>query len=165
MSVFLFFQQVMQETIFLALMEYLEELKDEKVECTPGDIGQTLEWTEETGKVKLTVRKLPFLSVNATVKTTPLWQEYMDNRLRNGIRPRFYFDEDEDVYEFRVNNVADVTAAAREMQYLNWLRLNWLQQKTDRRLVLAMGLHSRLGAGSPISNLEDGILQAIAKLL
>ena len=155
-----------ERTVFFEqLVAVLNELKDEKAECHSGEIGKTLVWNEETGKVWLTVRKFPYLSVNATVKTTPLWQAYMDDRERNGIRHCFYFDVCEHVCEFRVNSIAEMMVAARKMQTLNWFRLNWLQQKTDRRLVLAMGLHSRLGAGSPIARLEDGIVQAIAKLL
>lgn len=155
-----------ERTVFFEqLVAVLDKLKDEQAECHSDEMGTTLVWNEETGKVWLTVRKFPYLSVNATVKTTQLWQAYMDDCESNGFTHSFYFDEDEDVCEFRVNNVAEMMLAAREMQTLNWFRLNWLQQKTDRRLVLAMGQHPRLGAGNPIATLDDGIVQAIAKLL
>ena len=51
------------------------------------------------------------------------------------------------------------------MHHLNWLRRNWLQQKTDRRMVLAMGKHSRLGASSRLAVLDDNVLRVIASML
>lgn len=152
-------------TAFEQLLGVLEELKDEQATEHTCEIGKTLVWDEETGKVLLTVRKVPYLSVNVTVKTTPLWEEYMDDRERNGMHNRFYFDEFEDAFEFHVNGVDDLLCAAREMHHLNWLRLNWLQQKTNRRVVLAMGRHSRLGADSLLAELDDGILQIVASML
>lgn len=158
------YAQLTQIAIYSQLVAVLDDLKDEKAECHSCEMGKTLVWTEETGKVWLSVRRFPYISVNATVKVTPLWQEYMEDRKRTGIAG-FFFDEEEDLCEFRVYTMGDRMAAAREMQILNHFRLNWRQIKEDRRLALAMGLHSRLGAGSPIALLEDCILQAIAKLL
>ena len=150
---------------FTQLIAQLETLKDENAKEYSSSMSKTLEWDEETGKVLLTVRNFPYLSVNVSVMTTPLWEEYMDDRDRNGIQNQFYFDDFEDAYEFHVNNPMDLLCAAREMRFLNWLRLNWLQQKTDRRTVLAMGVHSRLGAGSPLALLDAGILETIAQQL
>lgn len=152
-------------TAFNELLGVLKELKDEQATEYSDKYGKTLVWDEETGKVLLTVRKFAYVSVNVTIKTTPLWEEYMDDRERNGIRTRFYFDQFEDVFEFRVKDFFDLVCAAREMRHLNWLRLNWLQQKTNRRVVLAMGRHSRLGADSLLAGLDDGILQIVASML
>ena len=150
---------------YTQLLGVLAELKDDQAVEHSGGVGRTLVWDDETGKVLLTVRRFPFLSVNVTVKTPPLWMEYMEDRDRNGIRNRFYFDDFEDVFEFRVQNVADLICAANEMHYLNWVRLNWFRLKTERRMALAMGKHSRLGAGSQLAQMHDNVLQVIGLLI
>jgi hypothetical protein len=150
---------------FTQLIAQLETLKDENAKEDSSRMGKTLSWNEKTGKVFLTVRNFPYLSVNVSVMTTPLWKEYMDSRELNSIENQFYFNEHEDAYEFHVNTPLDLICAIKEMRFLNWLRLNWLQQKTDRRTVLAMGAHPRLGVDSPLALLDAGILEAIAKQL
>ena len=150
---------------FTKLIAQLETLKDENAKEYSSSMGKTLEWDEETGKVLLTVRNFPYLSVNVSVMTTPLWEEYMDSRELNSIEKQFYFDEFEDAYEFHVNTPLDLSCVVREMRFLNWLRLNWLRQKTDRRTVLAMGAHPRLGVDSPLALLDAGIFEVIAKQL
>ncbi len=101
------------QSAFTQLLGVLEELKDEQAAGHSCEVGRTLVWDQETGNVLLSVRRFPYLSVNVTVKTTPLWEEYMEDRERNGIRNRFYFDDFEDVFEFRVQNVGDLLCAER----------------------------------------------------
>ena len=157
-------------TAFAQLIDVLNTLKDEQAVEHSSEIGKTLVWDGETGDVKITVRSWPFLSVNVTVKTSPLWREYMDSRGENRdnqelIPNRFYFDDSEDVCEVRVHNVYQMMCAANEMEHLNRIRLDWPRQKNDRHTVLAMGTHHRLGADSPLAVLDDNVMQIIAQML
>ena len=158
------------QTAFAQLIDVLNTLKDEQAAEHSSAIGKTLEWDEETGNVRITVRSWPYLCVNVTVKTSPLWREYMDNRgeyrdSQELIPNRFYFDDAEDVCEVRVHNVHQMMCAAREMLHLNRIRLDWPKQKTDRHTALAMGTHPRLGADSPLAVLDANVMQIIAQML
>jgi hypothetical protein len=158
------------QTAFAQLIDVLNTLKDEQAAEHSSAIGKTLEWDEETGNVRITVRSWPYLCVNVTVKTSPLWREYMDSRGENRdnqelIPNRFYFDDSEDVCEVRVHNVHQMMCAAREMLHLNRIRLDWPKQKTDRHTALAMGTHPRLGADSPLAVLDANVMQIIAQML
>ena len=152
---------------FTQLIAQLETLKDENAKENSSSMGKTLEWDEETGKVLLTVRNFPYLSVNVSVMTTPLWEEYMDNRERQGLpyTDMFCYDGCEDTFIFRVDSQAKCDIALREIRVLNSVRLNWCQLKTDRHLVLAMGAHTRLGAASPLALLDADTREAIAHMM
>ncbi len=157
-----------QQTALTQLIKVLDELKDEKVTEQSFFLGKRLAWKDETGEVVLTVCNMPFLdhlSVHATVNVAPLREQYMEDRELNGISKRFYFDDYEQFFEFPVQNVYDLLRAMQEMRYLNWLRLNWTQQKTDRQMLLAMGAHSRLGAESQLAVLDENVLNMIGLML
>ena len=159
-----------QATLFAQLVAILDGLNnsDEKNLYNSWENGTTVVWTDEEGlgQIQLTVWNYPgYLCVRSHVQVTPVWQEYMTDRERNNINSGFCFDEEEGDSEFGVNNEADATMAIREMQRLNWIRLNWRQQ-IERRLVLAMGMHSRLGEKSKIALIpEDKIVEIIGKLI
>jgi hypothetical protein len=82
---------------------------------------------------------------------------------RKFTRDRFYFDEGKQSHEVPVRNDADVICVSVEMRYLNWLRLNLF--KEPRRMALAMGAHSRLGADSQLLALDGNVLNLIGQLL
>ena len=92
------------EIAYTQLIHLLEDLKDEQAAMHSHRMGETLAWNDETGKVLLTVRNFPYLSVNVTVKTPQLWKRYTESRERMGIRNRFYFDEEESPDEMPVRN-------------------------------------------------------------
>ena len=163
----------LQRHLYRTLVVILDNIKDEESECHANPYYQTVEWDYGVdGEIKMTARNTPYLCVMTTVTVTPLWREYMDDRERNNIHPtiRFNFDEKEEVYEYRVNNAADMLKVGREMKVLNTLRLNWRQEQImimiDRRLALAMGLHARLGEKSKIALIpNEHVIETIGKLL
>jgi hypothetical protein len=146
---------------FIQLVRVLEELKDEQAALHSHRMGKTLAWNHETGTVMLTVRKSLSVAVNVKVETTLLWKKYMDGRKL--IHNRFYFEEGKQTDEVHVRNETDVSCMSREMRYLNWLRLNLF--KEPRRMALAMGAHSRLGADSQLLTLDGNVLTLIGMLL
>ena len=149
---------------FIQLVRVLEELKDEQAALHSHRMGKTLAWNHETGTVMLTVRKSLSVAVNVKVETTLLWKEYMDGRKL--IHNRFYFEEGKQTDEVAVRNETDVSCMSREMRYLNELRLDLLDLfKEPRRMALAMGAHSRLGADSQLLALDGNVLNLIGMLL
>lgn len=149
---------------FIQLVRVLEELKDEQAALHSHRMGKTLAWNHETGTVMLTVRKSLSVAVNVKVETTLLWKKYMDGRKL--IHNRFYFEEGKQTDEVHVRNSADVSCMSREMRYLNELRLDLLDLfKESRRMALAMGAHSRLGADSQLLALDGNVLNLIGMLL
>ena len=146
---------------YIQLVRVLEELKDEQAALHSHRMGKTLAWNDETGTVMLTVRKSLSVAVNVKVETTLLWKQYMDGRKL--IHNRFYFEEGKQTDEVPVRNETDVSCMSWEMRYLNWLRLNLF--KEPRRMALAMGAHSRLGAESQLLALDGNVLNLIGMLL
>jgi hypothetical protein len=153
------------EILLIQLIRVLEDLKDEQAVMHSHRMGKTLAWNDDTGKVLLTIRNSTYLSVNVTVKTSQLWKRYNESRERMGIRHRFYFDEEERPDEVPVRNDIDLIQVGTEMRFLNDLRRNWFKQLADRRMALAMGAHSRLGADSQLLALDGNVLNLIGMLL
>ena len=160
-SSFCFIMTEDSDILFMQLGRVLEELKDEQAALHSHRMGKTLAWNHETGTVMLTVRKSLSVAVNVKVETTLLWKEYMDGRKH--IRNRFYFDDENHAHEVPVRNSDDVICVSMEMRYLDWLRLNLF--KEPRRMALAMGAHSRLGADSQLLALDGNVLNLIGMLL
>ncbi len=160
-SSFCFIMTEYSDIQFIQLSNVLKGLKDERAAMHSHRMGKTLAWNDETGKVLLTVRNFPSLAVNVKVETTLLWKEYMDSRKH--IRNRFYFDDENHAHEVPVRNSDDVICVSMEMRYLDWLRLNLF--KEPRRMALAMGAHSRLGADSQLLALDGNVLNLIGMLL
>ena len=103
--------------------------------------------------------------VEVQVCSIHIREEYDAARTVDGINHRFYIDKNTGLDTFMVYNDRDLAVVKKEMCFLNFVRLNWRQMRTDRRTVLAMGVHPRLGAGSPLALLDADILETIAQQL
>jgi hypothetical protein len=160
-SSFCFIMTEHSDILFIQLSNVLKDLRDEQAALHSHGMGKTLAWNHETGKVMLTVRKSLSVAVNVKVETTLLWKKYMDGRKH--ICNRFYFEEGKQTDEVHVRNSDDVICVSMEMRYLNGLRLDLF--KEPRRMALAMGAHSRLGADSQLLALDGNVLNLIGMLL
>jgi len=126
-----------------------------------GRVTKTVDWALDG--VHVSISSHPG-KVEALVNSVDIREEYA--LARQGVFHQFYLrKETDDTSAFMVYNDRDLAVATQEIRFLNWLRLNWRQRRTERRATLALAGHPRLGADSPLSLLDADILVIIAGFL
>ena len=126
-----------------------------------GRVTKTVDWARDG--VHVSISSHPG-KVEALVNSVDIREEYA--LARQGVFHQFYLrKETDDTSAFMVYNDRDLAVATQEIRFLNWLRLNWRQRRTERRATLALAGHPRLGADSPLSLLDADILVIIAGFL